>query len=560
MDIYLKDYIIGGECVSLALSEAVRCLRNGDTLHLGGGKTEFDNICATPQIYYIPRYSNEKKYYTFYFENIDDLTIDGDGAVLVFDGDISPFGFSNCRNITLKDFKIDYKTPYFVQGLITDANDEYVDVKYDSSENICCYDEKSRKLYAKSAETDFVWDVSTCLTNEFETKPKRPAAATADWFLCTGEPHPVYGGMSVLVDTYKQADNHFRFRFKNKSIKHTVGNYLVQANHERKNTDFYFHKCENILMENIDMYASASFGAVYLLCKNVKIDNVNSVIKPDSDRFMAVNADVLHFVNTKGKIEISNCTFENNFDDSVNIHSLFSVVKCKINTDTLLLHFTYLAKKAVNLYSPGEKINVLSKDSLDKRGELTVKKSEFVGEYYLMVEFQEPVDGINIGDLLESETAKPEAHLYNCRAGNNRGRGFLVPAGRKTIVENCEFYNFGCGIGVNGASLRYLEGSAVTDLTVRNNRFVNCARGLNPYLIVIKPFGLMGKEAPPYHRNIRIYDNVLSQNGKALIDINYAADAEIKNNTYIRDFSQLAHEDINETGIRVNKCENVNIE
>lgn len=70
----------------------------------------------------------------------------------------------------------------------------------------------------------------------------------------------------------------------------------------------------------------------------------------------------------------------------------------------------------------------------------------------------------------------------------------------------------------------------------------------------------MGKEAPPYHRNIRIYDNVLSQNGKALIDINYAADAEIKNNTYIRDFSQLAHEDINETGIRVNKCENVNIE
>lgn len=97
-------------------------------------------------------------------------------------------------------------------------------------------------------------------------------------------------------------------------------------------------------------------------------------------------------------------------------------------------------------------------------------------------------------------------------------------------------------------------------MTIRNNKFVNCSRGLDPYLIVIKTSGLMGKEISPYYHNIHIYDNVLSRNGKALIDINYTSDVHIKNNAYICNSSQPEHENVNEAGVRLDKCENLIIE
>ena len=553
MEILLKNYSFLKDD-ALALAEAVHNCKNGDTLHLGGGVIEINNMFATPETYYLPRYSDSKKYYAFYFENLDNITIDGDGAELIFDGDISPFGFKNCRNIILKNFKVDYKMPYFVQGLIVKATDEYIDVKYDSKNYVCRYNEQSKKLYAHSVNSDFVLDISASLTNEFEVKPMRPIDTTPDYFLCTGNAHPVYGNMSVLVDVQELDNNLFRFSFRNKSIKHNAGNYIVQADHERRNTNFHFLLCENIHMENIDMYASSSFGIVALLCKNFEAKNVNSIIKPNSGRALAVNADIFHLVNTSGTVKISHCTMENNMDDSLNIHSLFSVVRSKINEKTLIADFTYFAKKALNLYRTGEKLNVLDKNTFQKYKTLTVLKSELIGEYCLRVEFEEDINDVKQNDLFESDDAKPKVFLSNCKCGNNRGRGFLVPTGRKTTIENCRFYNHGSGISANGASMAYLEGSAINGLVVRNNIFCNCAPLPYDYPISIKPLAIDENSSAPYHKNIDIDNNMFVHNGMRFINIECASKIKIKDNLYRCDKSLPFHNDVSNKGINCLNC------
>ena len=65
---HLKDYMYLGNN-SLAMSQAVKQMNDGDTLCLGGGIIELDNSFATPEFFYLPRYSNDKKYYAVNIKN-----------------------------------------------------------------------------------------------------------------------------------------------------------------------------------------------------------------------------------------------------------------------------------------------------------------------------------------------------------------------------------------------------------------------------------------------------------------------------------------------------------
>jgi len=525
---HLKEYMYLGN-TGLALSRAVKALCDGDTLCLGKGVLEINNSFAEPEFFYLPRYSDDKKYYAVNIKNRKNITIDGEGATLLFDGNVSGFGLENCENVTLKNFIIDYKTPCLIQGKITFADDKCIEVDFKSQGLEVNYDEQQKALVFRSVDGEEYFTSDSFLLNEFDPVQKKPSPTSPDYFLCLNKPHPVYSFMSVCVDTEVLTQGKMRFTFKEKSVKHMAGNCIIGTIHERKNNNIHLFRCKNVTLEDIDMYTSLSFGTINLCGENMTVRNVNSVLKPDSDRLLAVVADMFHCVNTKGKIDIRNCRVENLMDDCLNIHSLLSVVKNKIDSNTLLLHFTYLAKKAINLYTKGEKIAVLHPESFEKVCELTVKNSEYAGDYHLTVSFEEDISAIPDGYILESVDAKPNVYVADCSVGNNRGRGFLVHCGGKTVVENNTLYNTGVGIDVNGACKAYLEGSAVTDLTVRNNDFTNCSYTKQNYVIRINPVHLTEIKSP-YHRNIKIYGNTFRKDTKKLVFMRASEDVEIYDN------------------------------
>ena len=551
----LKDYAHLND-TSLALSQAVGALSDGDTLCLGGGVLELDNRFATPEFFYFPRYSDDKKYYVVNIKNKKNITIDGEGAILLLDGNVSVFGIENCENITLKNFIIDYKTPCLIQGRIIESDDMYMDVDFDAEGMDVTYDEQRKTLVFKSQDGRDSFTSDSFLLNEFDAVSKKPAPTSPDYFLCVNEPHPVYTAMSVCVDTEVVAKGKLRFRFKEKSVKHTVGNCIVGTIHERRNNNIHLYKCKNVTLENIDMYSSLSFGVINLCGENLTVRNVNAVLKPHSNRLLAVVADMFHCVNTKGKVDIQGCRVENLMDDCVNIHSLLSVVKAKMDKSTLLLHFTYLARKAVNLYSKGEKIAVLHPESFEKVCELTVKHSEYIGDYHVSVSFEEDVTNLSEGYILESEDAKPEVYISGCRVGNNRGRGFLVPCGGKTVIENNTFYNTREGVAANGASKAYLEGSAVTDLTVRNNDFVGCSYNNKTYVIWINPANLT-EVSTPYHRNIKIYGNTFGWDTQKMVYLRAAEDVELYDNVFD---NGKAPDETHKKAFVFEKCKNVDVQ
>ncbi len=173
--------------------------------------------------------------------------------------------------------------------------DTYFEVESDKYNFNCKYDSNKKHLafFKKGA----VEPCSTCtsmLADEFEADGTR-GKASPDYFLCVnGKPNEFYPEMSRIFDV-AQTDNKIRFTIISGSMpKHHEGCYLTATDHERRNNAVYFYRCKNITIQDIDMYTSLSFGVIGLLCENVTIQCVNSILKPGTDNKLAVVADMFH--------------------------------------------------------------------------------------------------------------------------------------------------------------------------------------------------------------------------------------------------------------------------
>ena len=56
-----------------------------------------------------------RKHVGLLLAGMSDLTIEGNGAELLFDGDMSAIALLNCRNIVLRNFSVDYLHPRVVE-------------------------------------------------------------------------------------------------------------------------------------------------------------------------------------------------------------------------------------------------------------------------------------------------------------------------------------------------------------------------------------------------------------------------------------------------------------
>ena len=109
----LKDFLYLKEDndITLCVQEALHALKNnpGSTLKLGGGEYHFYNKFAFEKDYYISNNTYGTKKIIFPLIDMKDITIDGEGADLMFHGDVIPFVIDNSENVILKNFKIDEK-------------------------------------------------------------------------------------------------------------------------------------------------------------------------------------------------------------------------------------------------------------------------------------------------------------------------------------------------------------------------------------------------------------------------------------------------------------------
>jgi len=561
MIISLNDYkaLFDGTDATLAVWEALQtCKENpGSTLKLGGGKLHFYKKYAFEKEYYISNNDYSNKSIIFPLIGMKDITIDGEGADLLFHGEVLPFVMDSCENVTLKNFKIDYPQPFFFQADITAAGPDFLELEYDTAE----FNVKAgkRELIFFSPQDQWALPMSKVLVTEFEKDTKIPAAYLKPYivYLSAKRDNSFLDGFYRYLTVTQLAENRIRFDGDLKQT-HTVGNkWVCTFSLDRNYPGIFGTRSKNILVEDVTLHQSYAMGLICQLCENVTMNNLKAVPREGSGRYLSVSADATHFVNCSGIIRYEGCTFTNMLDDAGNIHGIYTKYARTVNANTVLVTFGHFQQKGQNLYDKGDRIHIIDSKDMSVVAAMTVKSSVLLSGDYLRLEFEEALPKMKDGYTIENFTKMPELYINNCFSGYNRPRGFLPATWKKIEITNNTFSNMEPALHITADCLDWFESGPVSDVLIKGNTFKNAAFTGGP-AILIAPNAPNCKE--PFQRNIRIEDNVFEMHDKRFLIADHVQNLVFENNRFVYDPSLPTHGQIGENGIKIGQhCQDVSI-
>jgi len=562
MIIELKDYkhLFEGNDATLAVQEALLACKAhpGSTLKLGGGELHFYKKYAFEKEYYISNNDYSKKSIIFPLIGMKDLTIDGEGADLLFHGEVLPFVLDGSETITLKNFTVDYPQPFFFQADITAAGEDFLELQFDTREfNVRV---EGRELVFFSPIDHWEKRSSKVLVTEFEQETKIPSAYQRPYivYLPEEKEDSFLGGFFRYLTATQSAPNCLRFDGDLKQI-HTVGNkWVCTFSMDRDYPGIFGNRTKDILIQDVTLYQTYSMGVICQLCENVTMEHLKTVPREGSGRFLSVAADATHFVNCSGFVRYEGCTFTNMLDDAGNVHGIYTRYARMINEHTILVTYGHYQQKGQNLYDPGDHVRIIDNRDMTTVADMTVKCSSLLSGDFLRLEFEELLPEMLDGFTVENYTRMPELYINNCFSGYNRPRGFLPATWKRIEITNNVFSNMEPAIHMTADCVDWFEAGPANDVLIKGNHFKNAAFTGGPVLL-IGPNTKSCKE--PFSKNILIEDNLFEMNDERFLVVDHVENLVFRNNRFIQREDLPAHQKIGENGFAIGEhCKDVVIE
>lgn len=538
MKIELKQYLApdtkdAAEAIRAALADC----KPGDTLSLGGGTIHVYPEHTVVRPYYVSNNDYSDKHIAFDLRGKRDLTIDGEGAELMFHGAITPFVLDEAENITIRNLHVDYRNPFFTQAWITAAGEDFTDLTFDGDTFACKL--KDGKLCFYSPEDGWESLEYRVLVTEFDDNG-RPSPYLYPYFTVLGEVEQDFlAGMYRYFTAEQISENTIRLH-GSIGYTHTVGNWWVCTFGGRHNPGIFITDSKNVTLTDIELYHTAAMGVIGQCSENICLERVNCRVRPGSGRVLSVSADATHFVNCTGQITYKDCTFTSMLDDAGNFHGIYTIVEEKLDAHTLLLRYGHFQQRGINLYRPGDVVRLVDNQTMLPYQELTVTGAELLSGENLKLTVAETLpDSLQKDHVIENHTRMPSVHLDGCTCGNNRPRGFLLTTCKKVLVENCTFYNMNCAIECAGDANSWYESGPVCDVTIRHNNFADAAYA-GGYVVTIAP-AVRENVGQHYHHGITIEDNHFRLHEKRFLYARYTDGLVFRGNTYTEDLTLPSH-------------------
>ena len=488
----LKDYLTE-EMTESDAEPAIRkaleeCMKGrNSTLVLPGGTLPVKPEFCGNKFRKISNNDPGDKFIAFDICGADGLTIEGNGTTLLFTGFVSPFNIENSRGITIKDLNIDYTRTFHSEGLITGSGKDWVKLKFPEDYDVQL---KSGILVFKDG---FGNEYPYGNLLEFDSKKKEVAHYVRDYWV---------RGPGLEAEALPDGD----YRVYEKDIEVTEGNILVFGAKSRLNPAFTLDGCDGFSLANVNIWHCGGMGVIAQRSRDLSLDKVNVVPSPGKDRMISITADATHFINCKGFIRMTGCTFTNQKDDATNIHGWYSVARRKISGNQLLLWSHY----GVDFAREGMELELVDHNTMMTYDTLKVSSVYKYNDDLSVVTFTEPVpEKFEEKDVLADISANPDVLIEDCSFGNNRARGLLIGSRGKVVIRNNRFHVPGAAILFEGDGNYWYEQSGVRDVTISGNTFENCLYGSKSWgkAYIAVGSGIPQRDSSRYHRNITIEGN-----------------------------------------------------
>ncbi|MDX2109768.1 MAG: right-handed parallel beta-helix repeat-containing protein [Verrucomicrobiota bacterium] len=454
-----------------------------------------------------------------WLDSLNDITVDGQGATFILHGQMAGFLCFNCRGLTLKNFTVDWERPFLTQARITGSSPSHLDIEFDEDES---WRTSGGKLLLRAEG----WESALGGLLEVDPHTRAPAYRSGDH--CGAPWHSQYladqsGARGVrLVNTFSRPG--------------IPGNSVVLTDHSRLHPVIALTGCDGVLLENIRIHHALAMAVLAQRSANLTLRRVDVCLAAGSKRLFTACADATHFVNCAGHIQMEDCLHENMLDDATNIHGIYAQVTDRLDAHTLLVKRVHAQQKGAFIAMAGDTVRLVKGGSLVPLGEVAVESVENINREFVKITFATHTPLADRGVLVENLTWTPSATIRRCTVHQNRARGYLLSTPRKTLVEDCTFSPGGPAVMAAGEGRYWFESGAVEDLTLRNNRFIDCCRGpwgravidISPSLAP-EPDGRV-----PFHKNIRIEGNVFETFDHGILYADNVADLVFRGNTVKR--------------------------
>lgn len=425
-------------------------------------------------------------------ENVDGLTIDGNGALLLFHDKMTMMAILECKNITVKNITFDYARP---------AMSEMTIVENDSTGTTVRIHPDSRYTIDKDGHLTF---------SDRNWKLERPHCLVYD-------PETEHTTFSTAWKTFSNAgaidsgDNCVRF-LHGKGERFKEGTVITVRGLTRDQVGTFICGSDNIVFSDVNFRYMHALGIVSQRSRNISMNRVEC--RPDSlsGRIMASSADFMHFSGCVGDININNCIFSGAHDDAINIHGTNLKVTEIFDSHRLKVRFMHPQSYGFIALEEDDSVAFVNSSTMLRLAGNRVNKVNVLSEREIELCMEYPLDKNVVPEefCIENITWNPNVEIKGCYFTHTNTRGILVTTPGKVLISDNIFYKTGMSaILIEADAGGWYESGPVSDVTIRNNTFIDCGYQGGPAyaVIALHPSNSIIDESHPVHENVNITHN-----------------------------------------------------
>lgn len=439
----------------------------------------------------------------FPIHDIDGLTVEGNGAQLIFHGVVTPFSVIGSQRVTLRDLEIDWERPFHCEARVLSSS---------RADNSIVLFIPAQFGYRISDENRFVFvgegfeRVDPFYILAFDpVKGETGYQALDNYFQTrTGKPSARYRAEAIAPNTVRlTAPDGWR------DIPET-GESIILIPKGRPSPAVFIEDSREILLDRVRIRHSGSMGVIAQTSENIRLTDCVVAPRANSGRLLSTIVDATHFVNCTGTVTLENSFFSGHMDDALNVHGIYLPVTKKIDPRTVEVIRSDFQQHGVKMLRPGDQVSLADAVDVDVYHLAKVEKVDHPDERSMLVTFEKPLpDRLSEGDVFNNLSRQAAVVMRKCTVTKNRARGILISTAAPVLIDTNIFHSPGSAIRISGGVDFWYESGPVGRVRIVRNSFENCKYGSwgDAVIDIVVVDGKASTSTRPYHDEVEIADN-----------------------------------------------------
>lgn len=375
------------------------------------------------------------------FNWLRQLTVEGNGALLLCSGQGQPLLFAGCTDTNISGLQIDWPSSPFSQGVVKTVAGNQVEVTLDP---------EFANAAIQKVEAIGRYDPST----------KLPSPDGVD----------SYYNVTAVSRVSPQV---VRLTLK-RSLPLSPGMHLVLRHTVYGANALVLRSCTNTRLSDVTIHASPGLGLLALGCTDLALDNFSVTPTPGTARYLSTCSDGSHFVDCRGSLTIGNSRFRGMGDDAVNAFASYWTVQQSQPGSITVSARSNSPVGDWQLPRSGDTLHFVDASSFQSLTQAQVARAVLQGGRAL-ISISGVVGNIPEGALVCNLAAAPQLQVNESHFLGNRARGVVAHA--NVTIANSEFSGCSLPAILLAPDAHWMEGPAVQKVVIRDNRFSNCGYG-----------------------------------------------------------------------------------